>query len=177
MERRLQMHGLGKRIASFCLFALLAAATGSASAFIDPPILVPSNPSAGEAITVSIHHGYCDAFVVPPYPQITQVGNNIHLLLATLHFDDPLWCQSPPSVTATFAVGSFPPGAYTLHVERFYDSAVPAPVYETLANVEFTVRGQASVALPASGAIAGLLLILGIVVAVAARRKGCSIGS
>lgn len=161
----------GRTFTSFLLVLVFLMATGTASAFIDPPVLIPSSPVAGELITVSIHHGYCDAFVVPPYPQITQVGNDIHLLLATLHFDDPLWCQTPPSVTATFPIGSFPPGDYTLHVERFYDSAVPAPVYETLANFEFTVRGQESVALPAVGAIGSLLLIVGILAVVACRQS------
>ena len=158
-----------KWITSFFLLILLAMATASAFAFIDTPVLIPSDPLAGETISVNIHYGYCDAFIVPPYPQITQVGNAIHLLLATLHFDDPLWCQSPPSVTATFLVGSFPPGDYTLHVERFYDSGVPAPVYETLANFEFTVRGQAPAALPASSPLSSLLLIAGILAAAISR--------
>lgn len=85
-----------KWITSFFLLIMLAMATASAFAFIDTPVLIPSDPLAGETISVNIHYGYCDDFIVPPYPQITQVGNAIHLLLATLHFDDPLWCQSPP---------------------------------------------------------------------------------
>lgn len=152
------------KIASLLLSIMFVMVPRLASAFIDPPVLIPSNPVAGEQIAVSIHYGYCDAFLTTA-PQITQNGNAIHMLLETLHFDDPLWCQSPPSVTMIFPVGSFPAGDYTLQVERFYDSAVPAPVYETLANFDFVVRGQASVALPTSGLIGYLLLIVSLIVA------------
>lgn len=143
----------------------------SASAFIDPPVLVPPNPVAGQTVSVSIRHGYCDGFLASPPPTITQVGNDIDILLPTLHFDDPLWCQNLPSVTVVFPVGAFPAGAYTLTVRRFYDNAVPAPVFETLGNLAFTVRGETPTPLPVTGPVGGLLLIAGILAAVAWRRR------
>lgn len=157
----------GKRLASTFLLIVFLLANGTASAFIDPPVLIPANPLAGQTISISIRHGDCDGFHAVP-PQITRVGNAIRMLLATSHYDDPLFCNSPVS-TAIFEVGSFPPGSYVLHVERFYDTAVPEPVYETLAVLEFEVGSGAPAALPASGLIGSLLLIAGILAAVAFR--------
>ncbi len=144
-------------------------AAETASAFIDPPVLVPESPTAGQTVSVSIRHGDCDGFYADP-PQITQVGNAIHMVLETTRYDDPLWCNLP-IYTGVFAVGSFPAGTYTLHIERFYNTLVPASVYETLANFEFTVRGETPVSLPATGAAGGLLLALGILITVAWRHR------
>lgn len=142
----------------------------NAFAFIDPPVLVPANPVAGEMISVSIRYGECDGISAAP-PTITQTGNSIHMLLETTHFDDPLFCQNPIS-TGVFDVGTFPGGEYTLHVERFYETLVPEPVFETLANFTFTVSGAPSPnALPSFGLVAGLLLIGGLVGLVARRQR------
>ncbi len=173
MEHPRQSRWSGSRVASLiaCLVCNLYAT--AASAFIDPPVLVPPNPVAGETVSVSIRHGDCDGFISAP-PQISREGNAIHMLLASVHYDDPLWCQVWIGTTV-FPVGLFQPGDYTLHVERFYETQIPTTIFETLANVTFTVSGAvAPVALPATSITGALLLILGVIVIVwrthAARR-------
>ena len=157
------------RIASRIACLACGALSTAAMAFIDPPVLVPEYPVAGQTIAVSIHHGECDGFRAKP-PQITQVGNAIHMLLESSHYDDIVLCNDP-IFTAVFTVGAFPVGTYTLHVERVYDTGVPAPVYETLANFEFTVLGGTVTALPATGAWGALLLVVAILIATARKHR------
>lgn len=164
------LHGKSKLwVATLTASLVFGLTADTAFAFIDPPVLGPGNAVAGQTVSVSIRHGDCDGIYAGP-PQITQVGNAIHMVLETTHYGDPLWCNLPV-FTGVFEVGSFPPGTYTLRIERFYNTLVPAPVYETLAKFEFTVRGETPVALPATGTINGLILLLGILVAAAWRRR------
>jgi hypothetical protein len=50
------MHRVAPKLA--LLLALIAA---PAWAFLDPPYITPANPSVGDAISVSIYGGECDA--------------------------------------------------------------------------------------------------------------------
>ena len=143
-------------------------ASVSAQAFIDPPVLVPANPQAGDAIAVSIRSGDCDGFLTTP-PVVTQTGNSIHILLESLHWGDIILCNITP-FTSEFPVGTFPPGTYTLQVERYYENAVPEPVFEVLANITFTVQGGTQPnTLPSTGFLTLLALAIGLV-AIAALR-------
>lgn len=159
-----------RRLVRKSLLIACMCASASATAFIDSPVLVPSNPIAGDVVSVSIRSGVCDGFVAGP-PSITQAGNSIHMLLETIHYDDPLFCFVSP-FTSTFEVGTFPAGTYTLEVERFYDTAVPDPVYEVLANFAFTVGAAApTTALPSLGIVGGLVLVVGVLVLVVVKRR------
>ena len=156
------------------LIFVCSIASPSAHAFIDPPVLVPANPQAGDAIAVTIRSGDCDGFAAAT-PVVTQTGNSIHMLLESLHWGDIILCNIMP-FTSEFPVGTFPPGAYTLQVERYYENAVPEPVYEVLANITFTVEGEAAPnALPSTGPWAASALVLGLVALVTLRfyrRRG-----
>ena len=150
------------------LLVICVVASTSALAFIDPPVLVPANPQAGDAIAVSIRYGECDGISADP-PVVTQTGNSIHMLLETVHWGDFILCNITP-FTSEFSVGTFPPGTYTLQVERYYENAVPEPVYEVLANITFTVQGGAQPnTLPSTGFLTLLALAIGLV-AIAALR-------
>lgn len=146
-------------------FAAAALFAQRAQAFIDPPYLSPEHPVAGETVSVSIRSGECDAIltgVVPP--RITQNGNAVRILFWSSTDTDPILCNVPIG-TGTYSVGSYPPGTYTLQVDREYFGAAGELITETLGVLPFTVAGIATppVAAPTLGGTAIAWLILGLV--------------
>ena len=125
---------------TFLLLALAPCAQ-RAWAFLDPPYITPANPVAGELISVNIYGGQCDlvddGFAWPP--PVTQQGNELTILFTGIHEEDPEWCYYGIG-TATFPVGSYPTGSYTLQVERRYGT-FDGWVTETLGVIPFTVSG------------------------------------
>jgi hypothetical protein len=144
----------------------LALGVQPAWAFLDPPYLTPANPMAGELVSVNIYGGECDVAddgVAWP-PPVTQQGSSITILLTGLHEGDPEFCYFGIG-TNTKPVGRFPPGNYTLDVERRYGTIFGEWAQETLGIIQFTVSAapqQQPVETPTlSGAgIAVLLLAL-----------------
>jgi hypothetical protein len=122
------------------LALVLALCTQRAWAFLDPPYLTPANPIAGELVSVNIYGGECDIAddgVVWP-PPVTQQGNAITILLTGIHEGDPEFCNFGIG-TDTKPVGRFPPGNYTLDVERRYGTVFSEWTQETLGIIPFTV--------------------------------------
>ena len=120
----------------------LALCAQHASAFLDPPYITPANPTAGDLVSVSIYGGECDLVdmgIVWP-PPVTQQGTEITILFTGIHSEDPEWCFYDVG-TATYPVGTFPAGAYTLDVERRYGNAFGSWTQETLGLIPFTVSG------------------------------------
>lgn len=156
----------------------LALRAGCASAFLDPPYLTPTNPSAGETVFVNIYGGECDLVdmgIVWP-PPVTQQASEITILFTGIHEGDPQFCFYGLGIS-TYPVGAFAPGAYTLDVERRYMSFSGPWVQETLGLIPFIVTGpptppQAAEApaLNAAG-LAALLLALVAVASSALRRS------
>src|SRR5690606_18346280 len=100
----------------------------AAHAFIDPPWISPANPLAGEAVSVNIRLGICDAFVGRDgFPQVSLEGNHIHVVEYGDHYED----GDEPCIfgvgTATHAIGAHPPGDYTLTVDMVYPHPVLGP--------------------------------------------------
>jgi hypothetical protein len=124
------------------LFALtLASTSSSAWAFLDPPYVTPEHPVQGQQVSVNIHGGVCDAIVgLPGYPQITAQGNDIHILLFSVHYDDPEFCNLGTG-TATIPFGPYSSGSYILVVERQYMTISGTWARETLGTIPFTVGG------------------------------------
>jgi len=147
-----------------------------ASAFVDPPTLSPANPMEGQTISVNIRAGQCDALgEVPGYPQITQTGNAIRILLHSIRVYDSEFCNVPILIRS-FPVGVYPAGAYTVQVDRTYEVPLPPrTIVETLGILPFTVAGApAPAVLPTTGFIGLLTLfatILFIAVPVLRRRQ------
>jgi hypothetical protein len=146
-----------------------------AGAFLDPPYITPSNPSAGDAISVSIYGGECDLVhdgVTWP-PPVTQKGNDITILFTGIHEGDPEFCYYSVG-TRTYPVGSFPKGSYTLHVEWRYVGPGAAWIQETLGIIPFTVvAGGPPQPAPMSTptlSIAGLSILLLVLLSVAVWR-------
>lgn len=140
----------------------------TAYAFLDPPYLTPEHPVAGELIYVNIYGGECDALVSGyGYPQVTQDGNVIRILLLSGHFNDPELCFWTIG-TNTFAVGSYSSGSYTLQVDRWYFDGGGNPVVETLGILPFTVAGTTASVMPVPALHqAGLWLLILTVIGIA----------
>jgi len=142
------------------LFALLAIAP-SAHAFITLDAIVPTSPMAGETVSARVSAGDCDAIIeAPGYPQITQTGNIVRMLLETAHTDDLILCNSTPG-TVNLPFGEFPAGSYSLQLDRHYVDFFGADVFETVGMLPFVVQGAgAATSLPTLGSWS--LLVLGI---------------
>jgi hypothetical protein len=151
----------------------------TACAFFDPPYITPENPVASETISVNIRGGICDAIVgIPGYPQITQEGNAIRILFWSASYTDPILCNIPVG-TATYAVGAYPVGSYTLQVDREYFGDLGGILTERLGTIPFTVS---SVGTPPVDALAlddvgvGVLGFSIVLVALLGLRRSRSIG-
>src|SRR5690242_15581433 len=105
------------------LALLLVLLAKPAWAFLDPPYITPANPTAGDAISVSIYGGQCDLvdMGIDWPPPVTRQGTTITILFTGIHEDDPEWCYYDVG-TATYPVGTYSPGSYMLDVERRYMS-------------------------------------------------------
>lgn len=147
-----------------------------AFAFIGPPYITPANPMAGDTISVNVYRGECDVLnigIVPPI--IEQHGSNITALFTGIHEGDPEWCFYSIG-TETVPIGSYPPGSYTLNVERRYGNPFGSWTQETLGIIPFTVSGappQQPIEAPtlSMAGFGGLLLTLIAVALLALRRK------
>jgi hypothetical protein len=146
------------------LTLLLALFAPHAWAFLDPPYIVPTHPSVGDAISVSIYGGECDLvdLGIEWPPPVTQQGNEITIHFTGHHETNPELCYFGIG-TATYPVGTYPAGSYTLHVERRYMSFTGPWMQETLGVVPFTVTGGVPPPAPVSAptlSIPGLSLLL-----------------
>jgi hypothetical protein len=156
---------------------VLALCTQPAWAFLDPPYLTPANPVAGELVSVNIYGGECDVAdtgVIWPAP-VTQQGNAVTILLTGIHEGDPEFCYFGIG-TNTKSVGRFPPGSYTLDVERRYGTPFGTWAQETLGIIPFTVSAvpqqhpAEAPALSRAGLIALLLALTGAALCVLRKR-------
>lgn len=154
---------------------LVATFASAESAFVDPPVIVPAHPVAGEIVDVSVRSGVCDAFVERSgYPQIFQDGHSIRIVLASLHYADGAICVYPVT-TSVFSVGTFPVGSYTLQVDRTYENYFGEVVVETLGLLPFSVNAAPAVVVSTVdriGVAALLFSILGLAMIGLRRRIG-----
>ena len=125
----------------YLLFCAVALCADHASAFIGPPYVTPAHPMAGDTISVNVYRGECDVLsigIVPP--AIEEHDGNITALFTGIHEDDPEWCIYSTG-TETVAIGTFPPGSYSLDVERRYVTVFGTWHQETLGIIPFVVSG------------------------------------
>jgi hypothetical protein len=154
---------MGKRLFLWALPFALAVFAQPACAFLDPPYLTPANPVAGELVSVNVYGGECDVAdtgVIWPAP-VTQQGNAITILLTGIHEGDPEFCYFSIA-TETKPVGRFPPGNYTLDVERRYGTPFGEWAQETLGILPFTFAAvpQQSVETPTLGGVGSTVLLV-----------------
>jgi len=136
-------------------------------AFTNPPILIPAHPQAGQNISVSVTAGACDAMGGAP-AQVTVQGNNISVLLQSLHSVDSEFCTYP-TITGTYPIGAFTAGSYTTQIDRTYIGA-NGPVTENIGTIAFAVG---AIAMTPSLNPTGLCLLVAAILGVAwlARRR------
>ena len=127
----------GRNLAALMLALALAFASQIASAFMDPPVLVTSNPVPGQPVLISMNVGVCDAVLADPPPTITRTGNDILMVVPTIHSYSSDFCIYPTTLV-TLVVGSLTVGNYSLQVDRSYIGDV-GPVTVLLGTFAFTV--------------------------------------
>ena len=111
-----------------------------AHAFIDPPWVEPASPHSGDAVSLNIHLGICDAiFDTAGYPQITRQGNAIRILLNGAHYDEGSELCTFGVGTVAYSIGSYESGDYTLQVDLRYDHVPIGPEVMTIGVVAFSV--------------------------------------
>jgi len=143
----------------------------SASAYFDAPYITPANPRAGEQLTINMDQGVCDSVVGEPgYPQVTQDGRSIRVLLFAFRYDNPIFCIFPHN-TAVVPFGSFPAGTYSVTIDVFYYGLHGTPQTATLAVLPIVVSGAGSGAVPAPALGVPLSLVLIVLLTIAARRR------
>jgi hypothetical protein len=163
-----------RRISGWLVLSGFAFCTQSAWAFFDPPYLTPAHPIVGEPISVSIYGGECDLvdYGINWPPPVTRQGNEITIVFTGIHEGDPEWCFYGIG-TATYPVGVFPPGSYTLDVERRYADIGGEWVQETLGMIPFTVAGvsQPPAEAPTLSLTGLSVLVLGLIAATMHRLR------
>ena len=158
------------KVLTHALVLLCVLVLQPAQAFIDPPWITPESPQANETVYVNLRFGICDAILDDfKEPEISQQGSNIRILFSSVHHTDPILCFYP-ELMAAWPVGTFPPGTYTLQVDRWYQNGLEGDITtETLGVLPFTVAGVIGppTSVPTLGtllpfALAALLALLAI---------------
>lgn len=149
-----------------CVIALLTLTlfSSSAAANITFDAIVPSSPTANEIVSIQVSDGGCDAIIEAiGYPQVSQSGNSIRVVIESLHYDNGMLCIFEPA-TGLVPIGRFPIASYSLQVDRHYLDFFGRPVLESLGSASFSVSGGVShtTALPALRGWGLLLMIFGM---------------
>lgn len=158
------------RSLALALAIACAVATHPAYAFWDPPYVTPPNPVAGQAVSVGIRAGICDAIVeMDGYPRISRSGNALRILFYGVQIRNPDFCNLPIGTLVT-PVASLEAGNYTLAVDVLYDNYPFG--YDTLhlGVVPFAVGGSPRPAEPVPSMDGATGLLLGVLLAFVARR-------
>jgi len=150
------------------VFGLFFTLARPASAYIGSPYLTPLQPTPYDAISVNVYSDQCDVIdmgITWP-PPVTVQGSEITMLFTGIHEGDPEFCYFGAGISS-YPVGTFPPGSYTLDVERRYVSFSGNWIQETLGIIPFTVTGNAPpptmpVSTPALGTSASGILLLAL---------------
>ncbi len=145
------------------LAVTLACFSSVASAYLTLDAIVPASPQAGETVAARVSAGICDGIIESPgYPQVSQAGNVIRLLLDTLQYDDPILCNIDEG-TINIPFGELPTGDYVLQLDRHYVNFFGSHIIETVGTLPFSVAGGAAATpLPASGPGSLVVLALGL---------------
>ena len=142
----------------------------SALAFIDAPVLVTPSPiQVGQTVQISITAGECDAITSDPV-QVTRNGSTIVMTVPMIESFFSDFCIYPTGAL-TLDVGVFPPGSYTLQVNRSYFDERGLPTIALLGTLQFTVLASISAA-PALGPAGLISLALLLFFATIIFRRG-----
>jgi subtilisin family serine protease len=139
-----------------------------ADAYWLPPVLSPVSPQSGQLVSVVMAGGGCDFMISEVgYPQITRNGNDIRIVIRTVHQAFGEFCTIPP-FSYPWPLGTFEPGNYNVQVDIYFYQDALGEHAETLAILPMTVAA-APVPAPVNS-LAGLIT-LAILIAFVAYRK------
>jgi len=142
-----------------------------AHAYINPPFLSPTTPHAGQSVSVSVDSGVCDAIADEPgYPQITQNGSHIQVVLLAFRFTDIELCNLPSGVS-TFPIGAYAEGVYDVDVVVFYYDEHGNPQNESIGVLPMRVEAAAAAPVGAPTSTPLSLILLAALLCVIALRK------
>ena len=163
------------RTAGILVFLAFAGYATQAQAYIGAPVLLPSDPKAGQFLQIEVRAGVCDGFPgAENSAEVTRSGGEIHMLIPSIH-DEADWCTLPFEIVYHFWIGSVPAGVYTLKVDRHYTPLFGQEVFESIGTIPFDVENQATslVPIPATddGSLACLVAFLACAGVAAARRS------
>jgi hypothetical protein len=153
---------------STALIALVAAAW-PARAFIDPVVIVPAQPIAGQPIAFSVRIGVCEylqaggpsnattIFATDQWRTIERVGNTLQVTVRALYAPDENACIYPTAIFQ-FGLGTLSPGGYRIEL---YGQAISDPTFRPLiGSAQFVVGAPASIPVNDRRAIALLVLTI-----------------
>lgn len=157
------------------VLAFIAVFAQRAQAFFDPPWITPTNPVAGDVVSVNIRTGQCDSiFEETGFPQLTREGNSIRLLEYGVHDAPPDFCIYPTG-TLIRPLGSLAPGDYSLAVDLAYQHPIFGPSIFNIGVVNFSIAAPPAPtpvpALSLLGAAALTLILLVAAIAHSQRRR------
>lgn len=150
------------------VLGLLFVVVPNVGAFVNPPILVPDQPSEADTVAIVLTSGHCDD-LFPADSEIFRVGSSIRVVVPGQR--STLVCIVPPTED-TVIIGHLPAGSYTLQVDySHYSPGDPGNVtVETIGIIDFAVApapvGVAATPVPAFGLI-GMIILGPILLAVA----------
>lgn len=154
-------------------FGCLLAAT--AHAYIDPPILLPSDPTDADELVVELTLGICDAVHDgPDEVDIFVEDSIITLLIDGVRQTDPILCFFPPAVTHHYPIGAYPVGEYTLEVLfRHQPFGLPQQI-DNIGTIEFSITGSppspAALPVPSTSPMGLFLLLIGMLLVLRFKR-------
>ena len=141
-------------------------------AYINTPFITPTSPAAGQMLSINVDAGVCDGIISEPgYPQVSQVGGDVRIVLAALRYTDSEECILPSGV-ATVSFGTLPEGSYQVTVDVFYYAGFGTPTIETIGVLPLVVRAAAvgPVGAPATTPM-GLAMLVTLLMGVAMSRQ------
>lgn len=168
------MHGCCAKIllASLCLLCV----GPQVNAYINPPSLSPSDPTAGQPVSIVTDAGGCDAIAVEPgYPHVSQSGSSIRVVFLAFRFTDPIQCNLIPTVSPQ-VFGSYPPGDYDVTVAVFYYDGFGNPQTEDIGVLPMRVSAAATAPVSASTLSPLSLFILGLSIVAVTWRPHQALG-
>lgn len=123
----------------------------NAYCFIDPPTFTPTNPVAGEEVSINVRFGVCDGFLSQA-PTVVRSGSTVEITYATV---TNTFCNLPPA-TRTTSIGLFAAGTYAIVVKRNNVLDQP-PIVSTVGTYSLVVQ-QGAIATPVPSSSLGFLI-------------------
>lgn len=145
----------------YVLSIAAALLSGTANAFIDPPVLEPNPAQQGEEVSLLIRMGECDGIFMDhdgnPLVYVDIVGQDITVIFDGNRNGIPVGCEFP-IIDHEFSLGALNPGEYTVTVQISYETAPMLIITETIDVLSLVVEAPTPHAVPMGGLPAWFVL-------------------